>query len=419
MYHQAPDMDSDFIRAWTLIHELSDQLAHNQKMISTLASQAGRLQAEAGHFAASGFNLRRFNTEISKERFESERERTNAATVIENHALVQENRQLSLLLKEYEHAMENIMNKFRSYTVAAQQHESNIVRHYETLLTQESQPTRPDFINPAATAMPLFHLSHNLRALVYAIAGRPEPDTPGQEDASEEEAKADGNPTENPQDIESDEALLALIENHDWMVDRETEIQRLETENEQLRKMLGIDEASAREYGLLADEERERDRYLSSGSSSSLSTRSTSTSTSFSSSSLRPLSLSTSLSTSTSSSSLLSTPATTPGVSVIPRSPRPPPSGLMLNNLPMLNLVPPPALNILRNPDNQLGGPQQQQQQQQQQQGGSLGRGGGGAGPPRVAGVFGSRLVGRGGAPPAPWFSGGGGSIIDTAMGWD
>lgn len=51
------------------------------------------------------------------ERFESERERANAATVIENHALVQENRQLSLLLKEYERAMDNIMNKFRSYTV--------------------------------------------------------------------------------------------------------------------------------------------------------------------------------------------------------------------------------------------------------------------------------------------------------------
>lgn len=55
MYHQTPDMDSDFVRAWTLIHELSDQLAHNQKMISTLASQAGLLQVRApnkpkGHF---------------------------------------------------------------------------------------------------------------------------------------------------------------------------------------------------------------------------------------------------------------------------------------------------------------------------------------------------------------------------------
>lgn len=52
------------------------------------------------------------------ERFESERERANATTVIENHTLVQENRRLSLLLKEYEHAMEDIMNKFRSYSVS-------------------------------------------------------------------------------------------------------------------------------------------------------------------------------------------------------------------------------------------------------------------------------------------------------------
>ena len=311
-----------------------------------------------------------------------------------------------------------------SLQVAAQQHESNIVRHYTTLLAQESQPTGPEFGDPAATTMPLFHLSHNLRALIRTMAGRAEPDSPRQEEASKEEAKADGSPPEDPQDTESDEALLALIEDHDWTVDRETEIQRLEVENERLRKMLGIDEASAREHGLLADEERERDRYLSSGSSSSLSTRSASTSTSFSSSSFRTQSTSTSLSASTSTTSLLSTPSTTPGSSMIPRSPRPPPSGLMLNNPPALNLAPPPTLNLLRNPENQPGGPQQQQhqqqqhqhQQQQQQQQGSLGRGGAGAAPPRVAGVFGQRLAGRGGAPPAPWFSGGGGSIIHSVM---
>ena len=297
--------------------------------------------------------------------------------------------------------------------VAAQQHESNIVRHYETLLDQESQPTRSDFANPTSTEMPLFHLSHNLRALIRTMAGRAEPDFRGQEGASEEEAKTDGNPSEDPQDTESDESLLTLIEEHDWAVDRETEIQRLEAENERLRRILGIDEASAREHGVLADEERERDRYLSSGSSSSLSTRSSSTSTSFSSSSFRPPSLSTS----TSTTSLLSAPPTTQGVSMIPRSPRPPPSGLMLNNPPALNLVPPPTLNLLRNPDNQFGGPQQQQQQQQQQ--GGLGRGGGAVGPSRVAGVFGQRLVGRGGAPPAPWFSGGGGSTVNTTMTWD
>ncbi|KAF9786741.1 hypothetical protein BJ322DRAFT_1003431 [Thelephora terrestris] len=411
-------MDSEFIRAWTLIHELSEQLAHNQKMISTLASQAGLLQAEAGQFSASGYNLRRFNTDISKERFESEQERTNAATVIENHALLQENRQLSLLLKEYEHAIGSVMNKFRSYTVAAQQHESNIVRHYDTLLAQESQP---NITNPTATAMPLSHLSHNLRNLILTMAGRAEPDSPGQDPIDKAETNPDVDFSENPQDTESDEALLTLIEDHDWMVDRETEIQRLEVENERLRKMLGIDEVSAREHGLLADEERERDRYLSSGSSSSLSTRSSSASTSFSSSSLRPPSLPISLSTSTTTSPTLSTPTATPVLSTIPRSPRPPPSGLMLNNPPALNLAPSPTLNILRNPDNQVGG--HQQQQQQQQGGGGLGRGGGGgggggAGPSRASGVFGSRLVGRGGAPPAPWFTGGGGTVNNVAD-WD
>ena len=154
-------MDSDFLRAWSLIHDLSEQLAHNQKMISTLASQAGLLQVRAvreprGYFLRCvsdiRYSIRRlrldsFQLRVSistdstrtfpkvccalhpyccdplyfdasvTEKFESERERTNAATVIENHALVQENRQLSLLLKDYEHAMENIMSKFRSYTV--------------------------------------------------------------------------------------------------------------------------------------------------------------------------------------------------------------------------------------------------------------------------------------------------------------
>lgn len=57
------------------------------------------------------------NTDISKETFESELERTNAQIIIENHTLLHENRQLSLLLKEYEQTMETIMTKFRSHAV--------------------------------------------------------------------------------------------------------------------------------------------------------------------------------------------------------------------------------------------------------------------------------------------------------------
>lgn len=51
------------------------------------------------------------------ETLESELERTNAQVIIENHTLQQENKQLSLLLKEYEQTMETIMTKFRSHSV--------------------------------------------------------------------------------------------------------------------------------------------------------------------------------------------------------------------------------------------------------------------------------------------------------------
>ena len=49
--------------------------------------------------------------------FESELERQNAQVIIENHTLLQENKQLSALLKEYEETMENVMSKFRNHAV--------------------------------------------------------------------------------------------------------------------------------------------------------------------------------------------------------------------------------------------------------------------------------------------------------------
>lgn len=97
------------------------------------------MQERAQH-VSTGLTLRRFNVDISKgasscrhhriskelsgdgtnftETFESELERTNAQIVIENQTLLQENRQLSLLLKEHEQTMETIMSKFRSHAVS-------------------------------------------------------------------------------------------------------------------------------------------------------------------------------------------------------------------------------------------------------------------------------------------------------------
>lgn len=37
-------MDNELLRVWQLIHELSDQLAHNQKIANALQNQAGSLK---------------------------------------------------------------------------------------------------------------------------------------------------------------------------------------------------------------------------------------------------------------------------------------------------------------------------------------------------------------------------------------
>lgn len=37
-------MDTELLRVWQIVNELSDQLAHNQKLAGTLKSQAGLLK---------------------------------------------------------------------------------------------------------------------------------------------------------------------------------------------------------------------------------------------------------------------------------------------------------------------------------------------------------------------------------------
>lgn len=76
-------MDNELLRVWQLISELSEQLAANQKITSNLLSQAGNLKVSIliiypacnpstnteqnqASDTASGFTLRRFNTDISK-----------------------------------------------------------------------------------------------------------------------------------------------------------------------------------------------------------------------------------------------------------------------------------------------------------------------------------------------------------------
>ena len=75
-------MDNELLLVWQVVNELSEQLAHNQKLTSALKSQAGVLKVktpwlystvsypyklkEHASEATAGFALRRVNADISK-----------------------------------------------------------------------------------------------------------------------------------------------------------------------------------------------------------------------------------------------------------------------------------------------------------------------------------------------------------------
>lgn len=120
-------------RLWTLVSELSSQLSANQQLCQSLQAQADELKGHALH-SGTGYTLRRFNLDISKEKFESDLEKINAQLVMENHTLAHENKQVNVLLREYEQTLEQIMAKFRSFSHATQQHTLALTSHYETLL---------------------------------------------------------------------------------------------------------------------------------------------------------------------------------------------------------------------------------------------------------------------------------------------
>ncbi|KAH8918015.1 hypothetical protein BT69DRAFT_1354237 [Atractiella rhizophila] len=103
-------------RLWALLSELSAQLSANKEQCVALQRQAEELKAQAVH-TNTGFALKRFNVDITQERFESELERSNAQLTVENQQLHYENRQLNALLKDYEGTLESVMGRFRGLAV--------------------------------------------------------------------------------------------------------------------------------------------------------------------------------------------------------------------------------------------------------------------------------------------------------------
>lgn len=123
---------------------------------------------------------------------------------------------------------------------AAQQHELTLTRHYESLLlVRESNALSQDLEAQTKLSASLARLSQLLRQALRANAGEdPEAEENENDFTTAESLLAAANPEQQPGGYSNN----PLSEREDWALEREAEINRLEAENAQLRKLLGIDE---------------------------------------------------------------------------------------------------------------------------------------------------------------------------------
>lgn len=242
-------MDGDDMqRLWSLIEDLTNQLQANRQLCESLQQQADQLRGQAIH-SGTGFALRRFNTDISKEKFESELESLNVHLVKENLALSHENKQQAVLLREYENTLETVMAKFRSFSHSTQQHTLQLTQHYESLLAQNTHNAAQQTL-AAETAFSgtLTHLGGLVRRAMQSLDGEfsddDDDDAGAVGDAQPRKSNrgwiqdpkwygSGGYTGKDPAALRADDALEHL-----------TEEERLRMENETFRELLGLKEKS-------------------------------------------------------------------------------------------------------------------------------------------------------------------------------
>ncbi|KAG7088561.1 hypothetical protein E1B28_012542 [Marasmius oreades] len=219
---------------WGVITELSEQLNQNRNLSVALFGAAGKVKSQALH-SQTGFVLRRFNMDKSKEAYDAELERMNAAIALENQTLQHDNKQLNTLIKEYEQTMDTLMTQFRNKAQDVQEHELSLIKEYETklLALEETNATR-DLGTSTAISDSLARISRLLRRCLRAQGGE-----------CVFEAAESG-----AADEELEEVTRSIYEREPWLsqdatqaeraLEREIELARLEKENEELRRMLGL-----------------------------------------------------------------------------------------------------------------------------------------------------------------------------------
>ncbi|KAG5652890.1 hypothetical protein H0H81_003254 [Sphagnurus paluster] len=202
---------------WALIQELSEQLNQNRSISVSLHAQAGKIKNQAVH-SQTGFVLRRFNLDKTKDEYDSELERMNASMIAENQGLQHDNKQLNTLIKEYEQTLESLMSQ-----KDVQERELSLIREYETkLLARQEEFVNHDLSTSTAVSDSFARISHLLRQCLRSLGG---------EDADSPTTRIDD---------EEDREPWTIAAASDHALEREIELARLEKENEELRRMMGL-----------------------------------------------------------------------------------------------------------------------------------------------------------------------------------
>ncbi|KAJ7644029.1 hypothetical protein FB45DRAFT_896717 [Roridomyces roridus] len=236
------EQDPNLTKLWALITELSEQLNHNRDVSAGIYQQAGGIKTQAVH-SQTGFVLRRFNLDKSKEVYDAELERMNGTMIMENIALQHDNKQLNTLIREYEQTLETLMNTFRNRAKDVQERELALSREYESLLlARQEECDTHDLGSSTIVYESLRRMAYGLRQLLRAQGGEPSEPEPLPEPEPEAEPA--------PLGVEDREPWTTLAAREPWTassvtgadhaMEREIELARLEAENQELRQLLGI-----------------------------------------------------------------------------------------------------------------------------------------------------------------------------------
>ncbi|KIK07997.1 hypothetical protein K443DRAFT_672882 [Laccaria amethystina LaAM-08-1] len=214
--------ESDLMQLWGLITQLGEQLSQNQIKSVSLYSLTGKMKAQATN-VKTGFVLRRFNTDKTKEEYETELERMNATMMTENQGLQHDNKQLNALIKDFEQTLETLMSNFRNRARDVQERELSLIREYESkLIAREEEHSKAELLSNTAISASIAHLSHLLRQLLRSVGG--------------EDVESPNTRVDDDEDREPWSAVTAA----DYALERDIELARLEKENEELKRMMGL-----------------------------------------------------------------------------------------------------------------------------------------------------------------------------------